>query len=268
MEGSKDARESLAHIRDSLPKLGQHRSDVLQMLEVAERDGIALTTVLDEDYPINLRTIYNLSPFLFYRGTLQESDARAVAVVGTRNATADGLRRAQKMATLLAGEHVTVLSGLARGIDTAAHQATLEAGARTIAVLGSGIRRIYPPENEVLAAAICEQGAVVSQFWPDGPPGRHTFPRRNVVMSGLGQGTIVIEASSTSGAKMQARLALEHGKKVWLLQSLVDDYDWARKYLDRGAIAVDGVERIVTDLRTPAAIRERTKVRMQLTLAI
>src|SRR5262249_2922311 len=152
--------------------------------------------------------------------------------------TAAGRRRAARMARLLAANGVTVLSGLARGIDTAAHQAALDAGGRTVAGLGTGIRRIYPPENPELAEQIVERGALVSQFWPDTPPTTYGFPRRNVTMSGMGQGTVVIEAASTSGAKMQARLALEHGKKVFLVHHLVTEQPWARRYLERGAVVV------------------------------
>ena len=118
------------------------------------------------------------------------------------------------MSRLLAGQAATVVSGLAKGIDTAAHCAALDADGRTIAVLGTGITKCYPGENRDLAEAITAgSGVLVSQFWPTSPPSRFTFPRRNVVTSGISQGTIVIEATSTSGAKMQARLALDHGKE-------------------------------------------------------
>ena len=173
------------------------------------------------------------------------------------------------MATLLSQHDVTVLSGLAKGIDTAAHTACLEVEGRTISVLGSGINRVYPKENEQLAATIARRGALVSQFWPDSPPTKFTFPRRNVVMSGMGQGTVVIEASATSGAKMQARLALEHGKRVWLLRSLYEEHSWARTYAnERGAKVVENVEDIVSDLRSTEAVQERADARMQLTLAV
>jgi DNA processing protein len=109
----------------------------------------------------------------------------------------------------------------------------------------------------------------VSQFWPDASPAKFTFPRRNVVMSGMGQGTVVIEASATSGAKMQARLALQHGKQVWLLRSLYKEHEWARTYADeRGAKVVEKVEDIVNDLRSTEAVQQRADVRMQLTLAV
>jgi DNA protecting protein DprA len=159
--------------------------------------------------PPTLRLIYNLPPFLFIRGAITDADLRSVAVVGIRTASADGISRAGQLARLLAGEDVTVVSGLARGIDTAAHTAALEAGGRTIAVIGTGINRYYPAENRALADQITKRGAVASQFWPDSPPTTYTFPRRNITMSGIAQGTVVIEASSTSGAKMQARLALD-----------------------------------------------------------
>ncbi len=164
---------------------------------------------------------------------------------------------------------VTVLSGLARGIDTVAHQACLDAGGRTIAVLGSGIRRVYPPENAGLAERIAEHGAVVSQFWPDTHPTSYTFPRRNVVTSGMSQGTVVIEASATSGAKMQARLAVEHGKQVFLLHSLVTEREWARKYLKRPRVhEVHDVADILRLLRLPEEQRDRAMERVQIPLAL
>jgi DNA processing protein len=268
LEGSNEAMELRALLAGAKNNLNEARSEVRAMLEECDRDGIRLTTVLDDDFPPNLRMIFNLPPFLFYRGELRENDSKSVAVVGTRNATDEGLRRAAEISRLLVEHGVTVLSGLARGVDTAAHRAAAEAGGRTIAVVGTGIRRVYPPENESLAEAVASIGAVVSQFWPEAPPTKYSFPQRNVVMSGMGQGTVVVEASATSGAKMQARLALQHGKRVWLLDSLVRDYAWARKYLERGATETTGVDAILADLRTPAAVRERADARLQLTLAV
>lgn len=256
--------EAIRAGRDELPR---HRREVEEMLRCAERDGIRLVTVLDEDYPPNLRTIHNLPPFLFFRGELREADARAVAVVGTREPSGEGLHRARKIAGLLAESGVTVLSGLARGIDTAAHEQVVESGGRTIAVLGSGIRRVYPPENAGLAERIAKSGAVVSQFWPDAPPVSYNFPRRNVVSSGLGQGTVVIEASSTSGAKMQARFALEHGKRVFLVRDLVDSMEWARRYVTRGAIPIDDVGDVLRFLKRPESVQAEAVERRQLAFA-
>lgn len=268
-EAGGDARRTLELIEGASGSLDERRAWVRQALEAARAGGIKLTTVLSDDYPLNLRFITNLPPFLFYRGHLKLDDAYSVAVVGTRKPSEEGLLRARRMARQLVGRNVTVLSGLARGIDTAAHTEALEAGGRTIAVLGSGLNRLYPPENAKLAEEICETGALVSQFWPDTPPISYNFPRRNVVMSGLGQGTVVIEASSTSGAKMQARFAIEHGKQVFLVKSLVTGQAWARRYLTRpGVTEVEDVADIVRRLRTPSQQRERASERLQMPLAL
>lgn len=239
-----------------------------QRLATWKAEGLRLVTVLDDEYPINLRRISNLPPFLFYRGELRRDDAFSVAVVGTRRPSLDGLRRARSMAKSLVRHNVTVLSGLARGIDTAAHEATLAASGRTIAVLGSGALRVYPPENQTLAEQIATSGAVVSQFWPGAPPAAYNFPRRNIVTSGLGQGTIVIEASATSGAKMQARLALEHGKRVFLIASLVREHEWAASYVKRGAIVVESVQDVLNSLRPVEAVQQDTQDRLQLTMQL
>jgi len=269
IEQSDESARTLELLTSARDELTDHRRAVEEMLEAAETEGVRLTTVLDDDYPVNLRTIYNLPPFLFYRGSLRPEDAFSVAVVGTRQASPEGVSRAERMARLLVEADVTVLSGLARGIDTVAHRACLEAGGRTIAVLGSGIRRVYPAENAELAERIAASGAVVSQFWPDAAPTSYTFPRRNVVTSGMSQGTVVIEASATSGAKMQARLAIEHGKQVFLLRSLVTEREWARRYLERPRVhEVSDVADILRLLRSPEEQRERATQRVELPLAL
>lgn len=269
VETSETARRSVRLIRECLDQPQSLLRRVDDELEAADRVGAALVTVLDDSYPANLRLIPNLPPFLFYRGEIAESDARSVAVVGTRQPSEEGTRRARRMASALAQRGVTVLSGLARGVDTAAHRAALDAGGRTVAVVGTGITKTYPAENVALAEEIVERGALVSQFWPTRAPGRDTFPRRNVVMSGLGQGTVVIEASKTSGAKMQARLALEHGKMVFLVRSLVADQPWAKKYVaERGAIDIDDVEQVVRLLADPERIRTASNLRRSIQLAL
>jgi DNA processing protein len=144
----------------------------------------------------------------------------------------------------LVGAGFTVFSGLAAGIDTAAHRSALEAGGRTVAVIGTGLRRVYPPQNADLQQRIAAECAVVSQFWPDAPPSRISFPMRNAVMSGMTLATVVVEASHTSGARTQARLALEHGRPVLLLESLLAQ-DWARRFAMRPGTHV---------VRTPAEI--------------
>jgi len=272
--GKVQERSATADASQSVLRQGIRNPDELfervdTEVEAATKVGARIVTVLDSLYPANLRLIPNLPPFLFIRGEVLEDDVRSVAVVGTREASDAGIRRAQKMSKLLAERGVTVVSGMARGIDSAAHRSAIESGGRTIAVLGTGITKTYPSENRELAEEISEHGALVSQFWPTRSPGRDTVPRRNVVTSGLSQGTVVIEASSTSGAKMQARLALEHGKKVFLLKSLVTDQPWARTYVaKRGAIEVTDVEEVIRHLASPERVRQASEQRQQLTLAL
>jgi DNA processing protein len=268
-ETSKQARETQKLIAGADGDMAKQRLRAVEEIRRAEDAGARLVTVLDDDYPANLRVIYNLPPFLFYRGRLERDDARSVAVVGTREASDAGIDSARRMAGLLAEHGVTVLSGLAKGIDTAAHEETLAQGGRTIAVLGTGILRCYPKENSELAERIVQSGALVSQFWPSQPPTTYNFPRRNVVTSGMSQGTVVIEASETSGAKMQARLALEHGKRVFLVSRLVTSQPWAQKYVEnRGAIEIRSVEDVLARLRSPTAVEQLSAGRQQLALEL
>ena len=227
--------------------------------EAAARAGAQLTTVLDDDFPLNLRLIHNLPPFLYYQGVLDpDRDARSIAVVGTRAASPEGLRRAARMARLLTELGITVTSGLASGIDTAAHRATLDAAGRTIAVMGTGITRVYPSSNRGLAENIVQSGGlIVSQFFPTARAAQWTFGKRNEVTSGISQGTVVIEASRTSGAKMQARLAYEHGKRVFLVKSLVSDQQWAQEMIEsRKATPVASVEDVASRVADAKWVRE------------
>ncbi len=220
----------------------------LERLLVGDTE-LGIVTVLDEDYPANLSRVFNRPPFLFVRGRLLAGDAQSVAVVGTRQPSDAGRRTTRELAAGLAEAGVTVVSGLARGLDTDAHTGALAAGGRTIAILGSGIRCPYPPENADLASRIGRSGAVVSQFWPDAPPSRTSFPRRNVVTSGMSLATVVVEASVTSGARLQARLAREHGRPVFLLDSLVRDEAWAAALVEQGgASVIVGVRDLLTAL--------------------
>lgn len=269
IEKSPAARRTAELIKSAASKRSAWSERVDSELEIAQSVGAELVTVLDETYPINLRLIFNLPPFLFVRGSgWSGADVKSVAVVGTREPTSVGRRRAKELATKLSGLGVVVISGLAKGIDTAAHLATLDAGGRTIAVIGTGIAQTYPKENEDLATRIVQSGVLVSQFWPSTSPAKWTFPRRNVVMSGLAQGTVVVEASSTSGARMQARLALEHGKKVFLLKSLVTSQPWAEKFVaEKGAIEVTRIDDIVGSLVEPDRVKAVTTAR-QLTFEL
>ncbi len=248
--------EVRAAARTMASSLDEARQQLEEDLAEWSEQGLLLTTVLSEDYPLNLRFVWDRPPFLFHRGELRLDDAYALAVVGTRGPTEAGRKRARRLSRLLTAEGVTVLSGLAAGIDGEAHRAALAAGGRTVAVLGHGLGRpVYPKENARLAEAIVERGALVSMFFPGTPPTRRTFPLRNVVTSGMGQGTVVVEASKTSGARLQARLAIEHGKRAFLLQSLLDEYEWAREFAEReGAVVVSDVTDVLGYLRRPTEL--------------
>ena len=222
-----------------------------------QRSGITLLTVLDPEYPENLRTVYDRPPLIFVAGSLRPTDARSVAVVGTRAASPEGLARARRLTEHLVSNGFTVISGLAAGIDTQAHMTALRCCGRTAAVLGTGLRRSYPPGNANLQRRIARDGAVVSQFWPDSPPTATSFLRRNATMSGLATGTVVVEASHTSGARAQARLAVQHGRPVFLPESLLEQ-PWAREFADRpGAHVVRAPEEIIATierLNSPGAL--------------
>jgi len=193
---------------------------------------LQLLTVLDPEYPANLRSIHNRPPLLFVKGELEPRDEDAIAVVGTRKPTPDAEEAAREMAGGIADAGFTVTSGLAQGIDRAAHEGALARGGRTVAVIGTGLHKRYPPANAELQERLGREAAVLSQFWPDAPPTRHSFLMRNVVMSGFALATVVIEAAEKSGAKSQARHALEHGRPVFLFESLLEN-EWAREYAER-----------------------------------
>jgi DNA processing protein len=206
-------------------------------LERWEQAGIRMVCVLDAEYPSNLRMIYQHPPVLFMRGTADESDATSVAVVGTRQPTPRGIGQASELATGLAANGIPVISGLAAGIDTAAHTAALAAGGRTVAVIGTGIDRAYPPQNAALQEDIAAKGLLISQFLPGSPPTKASFPMRNAVMSGCTLATAVVEAAARSGSRMQARLALQHGRHVFLMHSLLE-HEWARDYAERPGVTI------------------------------
>ncbi len=229
-------------------------AEIAREIERWEAEGMTLVTVLDDDYPVNLRSIHNRPPLLFVRGQLAPEDERSVAVVGTRQPSAAGLDAARRMADGLVSAGYVVVSGLADGIDAEAHCTALERGGRTVAIIGTGLRLTYPAKHADLQRKIAEEGAVVSQFWPDAPPTRQSFPMRNIVMSGFALATLVIEATAQSGAKMQARFALEHGRRVFLHRSLLQ-HQWARDYAGRpGTSVIDTADEAVEQLERLTAI--------------
>ena len=184
--------------------------------------GANIVTTDDSDYPALLRQIYDPPLVLYVRGTLRPEDAYAIAMVGTRQSTLYGRQTAERLARQLAASGVTVVSGGARGIDSASHEGALQSGGRTIAVLGTGLDIVYPAENVKLYQRIAELGAVITQF-PFGRKGdKQSFPIRNRIVAGMTQGTVVVEANRASGALITANFAAEYGRTVYAVPGRVD----------------------------------------------
>jgi DNA processing protein len=186
-----------------------------KLIEWAEKNSFDVLTIVDDDYPASLKGLYDPPPFLFIKGNLTGDDDKAAAIVGSRNASEYGRATAGNIAGELSRHGVTIVSGMAIGVDSASHRGALTAGGRTIAVLGSGIDVIYPRENRNLYDQIANSGAVLSEFFPGTEPNPGNFPRRNRVIAGLSQTVIVIEAGDRSGALLTADLALVQGKKLF-----------------------------------------------------
>ncbi|MCX6038884.1 MAG: DNA-processing protein DprA [Chloroflexi bacterium] len=189
--------------------------DLDKYLTKVMAQGIEILTWDDELYPPRLKEIDQPPPVLYVRGALTTEDSWAVAVVGTRRVSAYGRQVAEEIASFLAANGVTVVSGLARGVDAIAHQSALKAGGRTIAVLGCGVDRIYPPEHVQLAEKMMASGALISDYAPGTPPDASNFPPRNRIISGLSMATVVVEAGETSGALITAQFAIDQGREVF-----------------------------------------------------
>ena len=218
--------------------------EALRMVDGWLKRGLDVRTVLDANYPVNLHSIFDRPPLLFVKGNwLERTDSNSIAIVGTRSASQYGLARARRLAAELVESGYTILSGLAAGVDTAAHESALRSNGRTAAVMGTGLDHRYPAENRPLSERIVSAGGVLlTQFFPHQAPRKWMFPSRNVVMSGLSLATVVVEAGNTSGAKMQARVALQHGRTVFILRSLVESHEWARRYVQEGAYGAVAIE--------------------------
>jgi DNA processing protein len=224
--------------------------DVENELQLAKKHGIKITTLGDDSYPVQLTNIPDPPAVLYYKGSLTANDIFSVAVVGTRRPTSYGKIAAEKLVKDLAQMRVTVISGLARGIDTFSHRAALKSGGRTLAVLGNGLATCYPPENRGLAAEIEGSGALVSEFPVTYPPDKPNFPRRNRLIAGLSLGTLVVEGDLKSGALITARCALEQGKDVFAVPgSILSQYSAGpHSLLKQGAKLVESAEDIVEEL--------------------
>lgn len=190
--------------------------------------GFNLVTWFDEDYPEQFRDVHDFPPFIFTRGTLLNEDY-GIAIVGSRNAPEQHLRAASDIARRLVADGVTVVSGLAAGVDTVAHETALRLGGRTVAVLGTGIDRYYPACNRLLQETIESRGLTLSQFLPGTPPTKRGFPMRNAVMSAYARATIIVSAEENSGTRHQARQALIHGRPIVLSRPVAEGTSWGRE---------------------------------------
>lgn len=229
--------------------LAREQIDPEQTLALCREHDI---TILDQEspaYPPALNRIDDPPAILFVKGELLPRDTVAIAVVGTRHGTQYGLRQAERLAGGIAQAGYTVVSGLARGIDAAAHRATLAADGRTIAVLGSGLLNLYPPEHSRLFEDIQQQGAVISEFPPMSPPKSTSFPQRNRIVSGLSLGVVVVEAAARSGALISARLAMEQNREVFAVPGPVDSRNsrGCHQLIRDGAKLVENVDDILEE---------------------
>jgi DNA processing protein len=238
--------------RKAIGNLQRARADLdldAQMARI-EREGVHVLTWEDTDYPPLLREIYGPPPVIYVRGTLLPEDQWAVAVVGTRRATAYGKQAARILSRDLAQNGVTVVSGLARGIDTEAHRGALEGGGRTIAVMGCGLDRVYPPEHRRLAHTIAEHGALVSDYSLGTPPDGRNFPPRNRIISGLSQGVLVVEAGAKSGALITVDFAVDQGREVFAVPGNMTSRSSAgcNRLIQNGAKMVLSVQDVLEEL--------------------
>jgi len=204
-------------------KAGRSMEAAEKKLAAAERCGARVVTFWDEEYPERLKGISDPPALLYVRGENSPLYQYAVAVVGTRTPSEHGRRMAVRIARELATTGVTVVSGMAMGIDSLAHEGALSAGGRTIAVLGSGVDVVYPPSNRQLYERIIAQGAVFTEYPPGTGPDRHHFPQRNRIISGLSLGTVIVEAGAKSGALITAKLALEQGRELFAVPGAAGD---------------------------------------------
>lgn len=221
-----------------------------QLMDRIERSGAAVATVLDESYPRLLRQIPGPPPVLYYRGVLPVDDEPLVAIVGTRRATSYGRESTTRIASELAAAGVTIVSGLAKGIDGFAHRAALEGGGRTIAVMASGVDIIYPPEHRQLSETIVASGALISDYPPGTKPDAPNFPARNRIISGLSLATVVVEAPSRSGALITVGFAADQGRDVYAVPGsiLSSSSEGTNRLLRQGATPLTSAADLLEDL--------------------
>ncbi len=246
----------------------QRSQDFRDELEGIRTHQAGVLTLADADYPRALRWIADPPAVLYVQGQFASSHELAVAVIGSRKPSPYGKMCGQRFSQTLAEHGYTVVSGLARGIDSLAHRGALQAGGQTLAVLGSGINMIYPPENRRLYEQICSQGAVLSEFPLNTKPDRWNFPRRNRIISGLSLGTLVIEAAASSGSLHTARHALDQGREVFAVPGRIHDPNsrGTNGLIKKGAKLVETIDDILDEL--PEAVRTSARCIREVEVAL
>lgn len=246
------------------------KEDLDEEFTLAKKFGLKIITYEDNKYPENLKNIPDPPLVLYIKGELKEEDKFSIAIVGSRRASFYGLTCAEKFAADLSGNGFTIVSGMARGIDTCAHRGALKSGGRTIAVIGSGFANIYPPENNKLAEEISCHGAVISEFPINTKPLRENFPRRNRVISGLSLGVLVAEAARNSGALITADFALEQGRDVFALPGKVDSQTsfGTNGLIKQGAKLVSCVDDILEEFNLRTTIGPKCTMKVNKRISI
>ncbi|MBL7196515.1 MAG: DNA-protecting protein DprA [Candidatus Omnitrophica bacterium] len=231
-------------------KKAQENLNLEQELKLAKENNISIITILDKDYPESLKNIYDPPPVLYVKGKLLDCDYNSIAIVGSRRASFYGLSTASRLSSELASLGITIVSGLARGIDTASHKGALSAKGRTIAVLGGGLLKLYPSENKKLAQSVSEYGAVISEFNLEMSPLARNFPRRNRLISGLSLGVVVVEAARNSGALITADLALQQSREVFAVPGKMDSITsvGSHSLIKQGAKLISNTNDIIEEL--------------------
>jgi len=230
-------------------------------LDNIAKNNIKIVTINDELYPYYLKNIYDPPAVLYYKGEIIENE-KAISVVGSRKATSYGIETAEKLAYELACLGITVVSGMARGIDSSAHEGALKAGSRTIAVLGCGLDVVYPKENKNLMDSIISNGVVISEYLPGIMPLQRNFPARNRIISGISLGVVVVEAAANSGSLITAEFALEQGRDVFALPGNINriNSEGTNMLIKDGAKLVMGIDDIIDEL-TLYNLREKNKLK-------
>jgi len=231
------------------------KNDFKKEFELAEKEGVEVLTFLDDVYPKSLKEIHDAPVILYVKGDFRKEDELSLAIVGSRKASSYGLESAKGIARDLAGYGFTIVSGFARGIDSAAHRGALSGKGRTVAVLGSGLLKIYPPENRIFAKEVSSSGALVSEFPMHYPALPQNFPRRNRIISGLSLGVLVVEADEKSGALITAHFAMEQGREVFAIPGRIDSSlsKGTNRLIQQGAKLVEGLADIFEELKIPIA---------------